>query len=97
MSLSKKNIKSLWNKIAKHKDITIETRKSGDLLAQITYKNKVIAYPRVSYGGGQKIKDCILPLLMKDFKLPKQDLLNFIRCPFSTEDWIQKLKNKDLI
>jgi len=94
MSIKKRNIKRLWSKLEAGKDIIVNPpRESGDTLTEIYYKNKLILTSKCSHGGG----DAPMELLMKDFKLDKQNLLNFVNCPLSADGWIDKLKKKGYI
>jgi len=89
-----RDVKKLWKKLADGKDIELENpRESGDTLVNILYKGNLLFTPRISHGK----KDVDLLLLMRDYKLNKEEMLNFINCPFSTDDWIDRLKEKKLI
>ena len=95
MSIKSKEVKDLWSKLSEHKDIELKNfRETKHTLIDVFYKGKLILMPlKISHGK----KEIIIELLMRDYKLDKTKMRNLMSCSFSTEQWIDKLKEKKYI
>jgi predicted RNA binding protein YcfA (HicA-like mRNA interferase family) len=63
---------------------------------ELWYEDKFVLATKVSHNG-QDIDDGLIGQMAKQIKLNKKDFLDLVKCPLSSEAYLNKLSEQDLL